>query len=187
MRHLFTGSSAQYRDGVLTVHCLYGTDMLGELKCAQTMEKLIKSQLKADVAVVFEDDSNIEEMERKKAEELRHMTPPTPQPVQTAYVPVPEPEEEEESAALMGKDISAETPIEISDIGEDGGRVVTEGEILSTDSRELKSGKTLLSFFIADNRSAYSCKGIFAAEQGKKDIGQYKKENVRKSTWQGAV
>ena len=176
VRHLFTGSSAQYRDGILTVHCLYGTDMLGELKCAQTMEKLIKSQLKADVEVVFEDDSNIEEMERKKAEELRHMAPPPPQPAQTAYVPVPEPEEEEESEALMGKDISAETPIEISDIGEDGGRVVTEGEILSTDSRELKSGKTLLSFFIADNKSAYSCKAFLPQNKAKKILGNIKKK-----------
>ncbi len=173
VRHLFVQSRAEYENGVLKIHCRCGVDMLNSLDCAKTMEKLIKSQLKSDVEVVFVDESNPEETERLKAEALKNMVPPPPP--QVTYAPVPEDDGEEESEALMGKDISDQVPIEISEIDEDGGRVVTEGEVLSPDSRELKSGKTLFTFFIADNKSAYSCKAFLPQNKAKKILGNIKK------------
>ena len=57
VRHLFLNSRAEYSDGVFTIHCMYGVDMLGVLNCAETIKKLIKAQLKADVEVVFKDET----------------------------------------------------------------------------------------------------------------------------------
>lgn len=172
VRHLFAGSSAEYRDGVFTIHCLYGVDMLNELNCADIISRLIKSQLKAEVEVVFEDDSDPEAMERKKEEELKRLAQAAPPPVlKEEQIP----SAAENDGTLMGKDISAEASVGISEIGEDGGTVVTEGEILSTDTRELKSGKTLLTFFLADNTSAYSCKAFLPKTKAKQIAGSVKK------------
>ena len=63
VRHLFLGSFAEYADGVFTIHCKYGIDMLGTLGCSDVIKRLIKAQLKAEVEVVFADDSSAEEME----------------------------------------------------------------------------------------------------------------------------
>ena len=68
VRHLFTDSTADFKNGIFTIHCKYGVDMLNSLNCAETIKKLIKSQLKSDVEVVFSDECDLEELERLKQE-----------------------------------------------------------------------------------------------------------------------
>lgn len=170
VRHLFKDSTAEYADGVLTVHCMYGVDMLNSLSCAETLQKLIKSQLKADVRVVFEDDCDEEALEKRKAETLKNISVNAPAPIVE-----PKAEVSGDSPAILGKDISGDTPIAISDITEDIGIVVTCGDIITLDSRELKSEKTLLSFIIADNKSAYTCKAFLPKNKAKAILSNIKK------------
>ena len=55
VRHLFLDSFAEYAEGVLKIHCKYGTHMLNSMNCGETRVRLVKAQLKADVEVVFID------------------------------------------------------------------------------------------------------------------------------------
>lgn len=175
VRHLFLDSWAEYADGVLKIHCKYGVEMLSTLNCADTLKRLVKAQLKADVEIVFIDESNEEEMERLKEEELHSLAIAPPPPVYESAPPASKEEGEENSDVLYGKDISAEAPIKIKDITEDLGIVVTSGEIITMDSRELKSEKTLLIFTLADNAGAYSCKAFLPKTRAKQIMGNIKK------------
>ena len=175
VRHLFTDSTAEYNDGVLLIHCKYGVEMLNSLNCAETIKRLVKSQLKSDVEVVFSDEFDIEEMEKQKEEELKAMAAFMPPPP-PAYEPPPaEKGADGESVAILGKDITAEVPMRIEEISEDIGTVVTTGEIISMDTRELKSEKTLLSFCLADNTSAYTCKAFLPKTKAKQILSNIKK------------
>ena len=49
VRHLFLNSRAEYSNGRLLIHCMYGIDMLESLDCANTIKRLVKAQLKADI------------------------------------------------------------------------------------------------------------------------------------------
>ena len=172
VRHLFADSRAEYADGLLTIHCKYGTDMLNSLNCADTIKRLVKSQLKADVEVVFKDECDTEAMDKLKENELKQLAAAVPPPPSVSYEPK---EEAVDSAALLGKDISADAAMKISDITEDAGTVVTEGEIITMDTRELKSGKTLLAFVLADNVDAYSCKAFLPKTRAKQILAGIKK------------
>ncbi len=196
VRHLLLDSFAEYKEGIFTVHCMYGVDMLNTLDCANTMQRLIKAQLKSDVTVVFADDCNKDEQEKKYREQLNaiavenvpvKVAPPKASKEETAG--------DEDSNVIMGKDISGEAPVKIREISEDMGTIVTEGKIITMDTRELRSEKTLLSFIIADNTYAYSCKaflpkksapkilenigkGMAVKVKGKISYDTYAKENV---------
>jgi len=172
VRHLFTDSVAEYNNGTFTVHCKYGTEMLHSLNCADTIKKLIKSQLKSDVEVIFSDEFDPEEMERKREEHLKALSveaPPAPE------FKAEKPAEDDNSPVIFGKDISLDQSMKIEDITEDAGTVVTEGEIISMDTRELKSEKTLLSICLADNKSAYSCKAFLPKTKAKQILSNIKK------------
>ena len=175
VRHLFTDSSAEYNDGVLLIHCKYGVEMLNSLNCAETIKKLIKTQLKSDVEVVFSDEFDIEEMEKQKEEELKAMEAFMPPPPPSYEPPPAEKGSDGESVAILGKDITADVPMRIEELSEEMGTVVTIGEIISMDTRELKSEKTLLSFCLADNTSAYTCKAFLPKTKAKQILSNIKK------------
>ena len=175
VRHLFLNSTAEYADGVLRIHCKYGVDMLNTLNCAETLKRLVKGQLKEDIEIVFLDESDEEEMERLKEEELHALAIAAPPPVFEQAPPAPKEEAPENSDIIYGKDISSEAPVKIKDITEDLSIAVTAGEIITMDSRELKSEKTLLMFTLADNAGAYSCKAFLPKTKAKQIMGNIKK------------
>jgi len=175
VRHLFLDSRAEYADGIFTIHCMYGVEMLNTLKCGETIKKLIKAQLKADVEVVFLDECDEEDLQRKREEELSHLAIEAPPPPVQTSTPAPANDGEEESDVIYGKDITAEVPAKIKEISEDMGQVVIAGEIITLDSRELKSEKTLLTFVLADNSGAYSCKVFLPKTKAKQILGNVKK------------
>ena len=177
VRHLFLGSRAEYKDGVFGIHCMYGVDMLSSLNCAEVLTKLIKSQLKADVEVVFIDDCDPEEQQRLYMEQLSALAveappPPKEKPLRSAPEPA---EESEDSDVIMGKNKNMENVIKPKDITEDMTQVVTQGTIITLDTRELKSEKTLLSFILADNNGAYSCKAFLPKNKAEGIL-----ENIKK-------
>ena len=66
---------------------------------------------------------------------------------------VPElPEDDEDTPLILGNTINITDPlVKISELGVDDGKVSIDGEIIGMEDRELKSGKTLLSFNIYDD------------------------------------
>ena len=175
VRHLFLNSRAEYSDGVFNIHCMYGVDMLGVLNCAETIKKLIKAQLKADVEVVFKDESSEEERQKLYEAELSALAIEPPPVREAAPKKLDVDDTPADDDIIMGKDIRADVPVKLKDITEDMGQVVTEGKIITLDTRELKSEKTLLSFILADNSGAYSCKAFLAKNKAEKTLEKISK------------
>ena len=91
---------------------------------------------------------------------------------------VPElPEDDEEDTPLilgMNPNIT-ENVIKISELNVDDGKVALDGEIIGMEDRELKSGKTLLSFDLYDGSSSMTCKAFLNKDVSKKVIKRMKK------------
>ena len=72
---------------------------------------------------------------------------------------VPElPEEDESTPLILGMNPNITDPlVKISELNVDDGKVSIEGEVIDMEDRELRSGKTLLSFDIYDGTSRMTC------------------------------
>ena len=90
---------------------------------------------------------------------------------------VPElPEDDEDTPLILGNTVNITDPlVKISELGVDDGKVSIDGEIIGMEDRELKSGKTLLSFDIYDGSSTMTCKAFLNKENAKKVIKRMKK------------
>ena len=85
--------------------------------------------------------------------------------------------EEEETPLIYGRNINIkETLVKVNELSPDEGRVAIAGEIINTETRELRSGKVLVMFDVYDGTSTITCK-IFAkdAEQSDKVLSRMKK------------
>ncbi len=89
---------------------------------------------------------------------------------------VPElPTEEEDTPLILGMTPVINDPlVKISELGVDDGKVSIEGEVIDMEDRELKSGKTLLSFDIYDGTSSMTCKAFLNKDNSKKVIKRIK-------------
>ncbi len=171
LRHIFTNSTAEFEDGLFKVHLKYGIEMLKGKNCEDMMKRLCLSQLGANAEFEFIDDSDEDQLEKMQEETLSSLE----------KIVVPEPKEEkskdapaEDSEIILGKPIS-EDAVPINTISpDDMGSVVVRGEIMGVDSRELKNKKILLTFYIADNRSAFSAKCFLTDKQYKTIKGRMK-------------
>ncbi len=61
-----------------------------------------------------------------------------------------------------------ESFVKVEDIGVEEGKVAIEGEVLFSEDRTLKSGKTLFSFDVYDGTSTITCKAFLNKENAKK-------------------
>ena len=87
------------------------------------------------------------------------------------------PEESDENTPLiLGKKMDIQEPlIKIKDLNIDDGNISLDGEIIHMEDKELKSGKTLLSFDLYDGTSTLTCKAFLEKNSAKKIIGRMKK------------
>ena len=79
-----------------------------------------------------------------------------------ADVPEPPEEEDEEDTPLIlgtSENITEEL-IKVQDLGVDDGKVALQGEVIFTEERTVKSGKTLFSFDLYDGTSTITCKAF---------------------------
>ena len=86
---------------------------------------------------------------------------------------VPEmPEEaDEDTPLILGKNMNIAAPlVKVADLGVEDGQVSLDGEIIFMEDRELKNGKTLLSFDLYDGSSTMTCKAFLPKESAKKII-----------------
>jgi len=171
VRHVFTESYCEFEDMTFKVHLKYGVEMLKNANCEDLMKRLVMSQLGASVEFNFIDESSKDDLARMQAETLAALP----------KIVVPDVKEEKEekgpdepSEIILGKAIS-EDPVPISSISpDDMGAIVVRGEIMALESRELKNKKILITFFIADNKSAFSAKAFLTEKQYKAIKGRIK-------------
>ena len=86
-----------------------------------------------------------------------------------------EEKQEEKTPVILGRNGNIkETLVKVSDISIDSGKIALEGEIINTDSRELKSGKVLVMFDLYDGTSTITCKAFVEAEKSKTVLARFK-------------
>lgn len=77
---------------------------------------------------------------------------------------------------ILGRSANIKEPIvKIVDLVPDEGKVAIEGEISDIESKELRSGKTLISFDIYDGSSSMTCKAFVKSEEEMEVISSLKK------------
>lgn len=84
---------------------------------------------------------------------------------------MPEYKEEEvpDTPLILGSSMNITEPIvKVEDIGVDEGKVALQGEVIYSEDRTLKSGKTLFSFDLFDGTSTITCKAFLNKENAKK-------------------
>lgn len=87
-----------------------------------------------------------------------------------AEVPeLPTEEEQEDTPLILGTSQNITEPlVKVQDLGVDDGKISLQGEVIFTEDRTLKSGKTLFSFDLYDGTSTITCKAFLNKENAKK-------------------
>ena len=82
---------------------------------------------------------------------------------------------EEVTPLILGRNQNIKDPLtKVIDISIDSGKICLDGEIINTDSRELKSGKFLFMFDLYDGTSTITCKAFIEKEKFKEVSGRIK-------------
>lgn len=80
----------------------------------------------------------------------------------------PDKDAEEKTPVILGRNGNIkDTLVKVTDVSIDSGKIALEGEIINTDSRELKSGKFLIMFDLYDGTSTITCKAFVEADKAK--------------------
>lgn len=198
---LLQNSKVQVQDNLVTVTVFVnGVDFLCARGFDKTLENVLKSLYGKTYKVKYIEDINEEEiqkieqkskmtekyeiekaiseaqsiMEEKEAEKTEEdaVVDSTPTYEETENKEVIE-EPEEKTPVILGRNGNIkDTIVSVSDISIDSGKIALEGEILNTDSRELKSGKFLVMFDLYDGTSTITCKAFVEAEKAKNVISR---------------
>ncbi len=85
-------------------------------------------------------------------------------------------EKKENTPLILGRNDKIKEPvIKITDITPDEGRVAIMGEISNIEAKELKSGKTLISFALYDGSSSMTCKAFIKPGEDGEVLSRLKK------------
>ena len=121
-------------------------------------------------AIMLAQKEAMEQAEEKRQEKEKKMqaesAPISDAPMPTdADIPF-EPEQEDNSPLIYGRSLKIKEELsKVIDLSVDSGKVLLDGEILNTDSRELKSGKFLVTFDLYDGSSTITCKAFVEADK----------------------
>ena len=168
-----------------------GKDVLLAKKVDKTIEEILKDLYGFHASVAFlenasedklkeyqEYSKNLERQAIKMAEEeaarqveeskTAQEVPPAEASAPSGPVP-PEPpavEENEVTPLIYGRNMNIkESLVKVIDLSVDSGKICLDGEIINMDSRELKSGKLLITFDLYDGSSTITCKVFAEAEK----------------------
>ena len=142
-----------------------------EERAIQAQKIAIKrAQQEAQAALDAQSETSNERKENKENTENKPVTP-----VENKEEKKEEVKEEEQSPVILGRNPNIkENIVNVADLTVDSGKVALNGEILNTDSRELKSGKFLVTFDLYDGTSTITCKSFVEAEKAKNVLGRLK-------------
>ncbi len=88
---------------------------------------------------------------------------------------LPTEEEQENTPLILGNSINITDPlVKVSDLGVDDGKIAIQGEVIYTEDKTLKSGKTLFSFDVYDGTSTITCKAFL-----EKDVAKRKMKRIQ--------
>ena len=141
----------------------------------ETMQTILESNKKMQENLIIEfqnkTDSENEANEnknKKKQEQEQGKNINTISDVPEAEIaPLPE-EPQEVTPLILGRNQNIKDPqVKVIDVSIDSGKICLEGEIINTDSRELKSGKFLFMFDLYDGTSTITCKAFIEKEKFK--------------------
>lgn len=114
-----------------------------------------------------ENEANENKSKKKHEQEQKQNVNKTSEVPEIEVAPPPE-EPEEITPLILGKNQNIKDPhTKVIDISIDSGKICLEGEIINTDSRELKSGKFLFMFDLYDGTSTITCKAFIEKEKFK--------------------
>ena len=84
---------------------------------------------------------------------------------------IPTQEEQEDTPLILGSTQNITEPlVKVEDLGVDDGKIALQGEVIYTEDKTLKSGKTLFSFDLYDGTSTITCKAFLNKETAKKTM-----------------
>ena len=150
-KYILEGSIWETSGNELKITLRHGMeDYINKNKTATKIENIMKRS-KIVLSVVFESDP----------EEIVHTEMPT------YYIPVLNTKTDsktEKPLFLLGKSIDGE-PMNISEVRNDSGRVIVEGELFSLEAREIGKGKVLVIFYVSDSSGAVICKFFSTVEK----------------------
>ncbi len=91
-------------------------------------------------------------------------------------IEVPEmPEERDDTPIILGNTENiTETLVKVEDLGVDDGKIALQGEVIFSEDRTLKSGKTLFSFDLYDGTSTITCKAFLNKDNAKRVMKRIK-------------
>ena len=91
-------------------------------------------------------------------------------------IEVPElPEERDDTPIILGNTENITEPlVKVQDLGVDDGKVALQGEVIYSEDRALKSGKTLFSFDLYDGTSTITCKAFLNKDSAKRIMKRIK-------------
>ncbi|TJX13811.1 DNA polymerase III subunit alpha [Tissierella creatinini] len=121
-----------------------------------------------------------EEMKQKEVkivqEEAKAIRPIVPVKTKTEASDEKLGKKDNDSSIILGRSSKIkENIVSITDISPNEGRVAIEGEIFDLESKELSSGKTLISFNIYDKTSSITCKSFIKEGEGNEVYKRLKK------------
>ena len=182
---ILNDSKLEIQDKNIIVYlAVNGEEILTARGIDKVLERIIEVIYNKNFKVSFNDDNKNDEqqieylkhleeiaIENAKKEMLEHKAQ-----VALATEPLPVEEkieegtiEEERSPLILGRsDKIKEEIVKIKDITVDIGKVALQGDIISTESRELRTGKVLAMFNVYDGTSTITCKAFIEAEKAKK-------------------
>ncbi len=141
-----------------------------DLKIQEAIKGVYGSTYKINFIDAITPEELFKQQEEQRAKELLMIQKEIKEAMSNS--PAPAPKEVETTAGgeggkkgdpflIMGRSTNIKQPIiKITDITPDEGRVALQGEISNIETRELKSGKTLISFDLYDGSSSMTCKAF---------------------------
>lgn len=123
-------------------------------------------------------DNEKEKNEHKKEKKQKEVQTNNVQDVKEKVKENEKPEEIEITPLILGRNQNIKEPlVKVIDVSIDSGKISLEGEIINTDSRELKSGKFLFMFDLYDGTSTITCKAFIEKEKFKEVENRVKSAN----------
>ena len=164
-----------------------GITLLHALKIDAEIQELISRIYGKSYLITYQEKQEEHEFEEyvKKAEteaikKAREFVPkvenkPVAPTTESKAVNVEKGEIEEKSPLIYGRTLNIkEELVKVADISVDTDKVCLDGEIINTDSREIKNGKVIVMFDLYDGTSTITCKAFVEGKQAKDVLGRIK-------------
>ena len=143
----------------------------------ETMKTILETNKKMQENLIIEfqnktdSENEVSENKNKKKQEQEQKQSQNANQIsdvpEAEITPLPE-EPQEITPLILGRNQNIKDPyVKVIDVSIDSGKICLEGEIINTDSRELKSGKFLFMFDLYDGTSTITCKAFIEKEKFK--------------------